>query len=210
MTNGDDEHVEGERPRTKVERLIESYELDGIGAELERRWTGESGERDSLRTLADDFNERLLERSMREAGMNPIAGEVANRYRHLTGDEVSRGVKTEVTNRLEQNRVDVSALRQDFVSYQAIRTYLREIRGASHEKPGGDRLERARTNFTQLSGRTTAVVEQKLDQLVSAGDLSLGKYRVRASITVYCEDCETQYEAHSLLEEGGCECETER
>lgn len=209
MTNGDDRRVEGEQSKTKVERLLETYELTGMGAELERRWTDDSGERDSLRTLATVFNEQLLERAMLDAGMNPVEGEVANLYRNLTDDEVSRGVRTEVRNRLEQNGVDVSALRQDFVSYQAIRTYLKDVRGASHERPEGGRVERARTNFAQLAGRTTAVVEQKLEQLTSAGRLTLGTYRVRTSVTVYCEDCETQYEVATLLDEGGCECENE-
>ena len=44
----------GTRKRgTKVARLIEKYELSGMGAELEAAWTGESGERTSLRDLAD-------------------------------------------------------------------------------------------------------------------------------------------------------------
>ncbi|MFC4360331.1 rod-determining factor RdfA [Halobium salinum] len=194
--------------RTKVGRLIGEYGLDGIGEEFERRWTGQSGERDSLRTLADAFNERLLERAMRDAGMDPLEGEVENVYRLLTDEDVSRGVETEVTARLEGEGVDVERLMTDFVTYQAIRTFLKDVRGAEYEADDGDSVERARSSFARLVGRTTAVVEQKLTQLRSSDELTLGSFRVRTAITVYCEDCETQYEVDALLNAGGCECES--
>ena len=39
---------------TKVARLIDEYDLSGMGARLEAAWTGASGERTSLRDLADE------------------------------------------------------------------------------------------------------------------------------------------------------------
>lgn len=195
--------------RTKVGRLIEEYGLDGIGAEFERRWTGDRGERDSLRTLADVFNQRLLERAMHDAGMDPIDGEVANIYRLLTDADVSRGVETEVDTRLDQQGIDLDALRTDFVTYQAIRTFLQDVRGASYETTTGS-VEDAQSSFARLIGRTTAVVDQKLSQLQSAGILTLGTVRVRTAVTVYCEDCETQYDVTTLLDAGGCDCATDQ
>ncbi|QLG29934.1 hypothetical protein HUG10_20235 (plasmid) [Halorarum halophilum] len=194
---------------TKVGRLINEYGLNGIGEELERRWTGEDSERDSLRTLADVFNRRVLERAMLDTGMDPLDGEVSNVYRLLTDEDVSRGVETEVTARLEQEGLDVDLLRKDFVTYQAIRTFLKDVRGASYESDSRSSVERAQSSFARLVGRTTAVVEQKLEQLQSAGRLTLGSFRVRTAVTVYCEDCETQYDVTTLLESGGCECLSE-
>lgn len=209
MTDTDSADASNAPGRTKVGRLIGEYRLDGIGDELERRWTDDSGERDSLRTLADVFNERLLQQAMLDAGMDPIEGEVENVYRLLTDEEVSRGVRTEIETRLDQEGIDVDDLRKDFVTYQAVRTFLKDVRGASYESNSGSSIERAQSSFARLIGRTTAVVEQKLTQLQSAGKLSVGTFRVRTAVTVYCEDCETQYDVSTLLEEGGCECEAE-
>jgi hypothetical protein len=193
--------------RTKVERLIDEYRLAGIGDELEHRWTADTEERASLRTLAADFNRRILERAMVDAGMDPIDGEVENVYRLLTDDDVSRGVRTEVESRLDRQDIDVESLRKDFVTYQAIRSFLQDVRGASYENETGDGIDRARSSFERLVGRTTAVVEQKLDQLRGTGRLTLGSFRVRTAVTVYCEDCQTQYDVTRLLERGGCDCE---
>lgn len=206
MADSDSTDTGGVSRRTKVGRLIDEYGLDGIGNELERRWTGETGERDSLRTLADVFNERLLERAMLDAGMSPLDGEVANAYRLLTDADVSTGVKTETEARLDRQGVDVERVRSDFVTYQAVRTYLKDVRGASYDSQTGDALERAGSSFARLIGRTTAVVEQKLDQLRSGDALTLGAFTVRTSVSVYCDDCGSEYDVVTLLERGGCDC----
>lgn len=206
MSDFDSADGPGDPARVKVGRLIREYSLGDVGAELEERWTGEDGERDSLRTLADAFNERLLERAMLDAGMDPITGEPENVYRILTDDDVSPGVRTETETRLEQQGLDVDTLRTDFVTYQAIRTFLREVRGASYERDAANGIDDVRSVFARLVGRTTAVVEQKLTQLRSSGRLRLGTFHVRTVVTVYCKDCETQYEVTALLDRGGCNC----
>ena len=45
--------TEASGKNTKVARVIREYGLDGMGAKLEAEWTGEAGERTSLRDLAD-------------------------------------------------------------------------------------------------------------------------------------------------------------
>jgi hypothetical protein len=67
---------------TKVARVIEEYELIGIGEELEAAWTGEFGERTSLRNLADEFNESGLQ----DVGSTPIEFEVSGTYKTLFDD----------------------------------------------------------------------------------------------------------------------------
>lgn len=202
--------TDGTSPRrTKVVRLFDKYDLHGVGDELERRWTGQDGERDSLRTLADAFNRQLLETAMLGAGMDPLDGEVENIYRLLTDDDVSSGTKTETETRLRQQGVDVNELRKDFVTYQAIRTYLKDVRDASYEPDTSDGVEKAQSSFDRLIGRTTSVVEQTVGQLRKNDSLRLGKFRIQTTVTVYCEDCDTQYQAATLLERGGCDCPSE-
>jgi hypothetical protein len=81
--------------RSKVARLIEEYELGGIGEEFERRWTREE-DRSSLRDLADEFNRRLLRAALERTGDAPLDGEVDNLYRLLTGDDVTSGVRQQI------------------------------------------------------------------------------------------------------------------
>ena len=205
-----DPPVADKSPTTKVARLITQHGFGELGAELERRWVGQDSERDSLRTLADVFNQRLLEHAMNDAGINSLNGEVENIYELLTDDSVTSGTRTETVTRLRQHGIDVDRLTSDFVTYQAIRTYLMEVRGVKHTRNKTDPIESATSSFDRLMGRTTAVVERKLQSLASSETLILGSFRVRTTVSVYCEDCENQYDVTTLLTREGCDCKTDR
>jgi len=194
---------------SKVARLIDEYGLgDAYGDRLEELWTAEGSERESLRALADRFNERLLEAAIMDADMATVDGEVANIYRLLTDDDVSSGNRTEARRRLEKNGIDIDQLERDFVTYQAIRSYLKDYRGADYD-PGddADRVEKVIDTIRRLRARTRSVAEKSLDQLRATGRLSIGEYRLFIDINVLCEDCNTQYGLIELLNEGSCECE---
>lgn len=193
-------------PRTKVARLLDAHGLDSLGPELERLWTADGEERLSLRDLADRFNRRLLEASMFDAGMQPLSGEVENTYRLLTAEDVSEADRTRTERRLDREGIDVETLRSEFVTYQAIRTYLKEVRGAEHATDDRPRPVIEAENLQRLRGRTTAVTEGKLERLAAGDDLSLGEFRVFAELNVLCEDCGSRYEVEELLERGGCDC----
>jgi hypothetical protein len=194
--------------RSKVSRLIDEYELDGIGTELEQQWTAEE-DRQSLRDLADYFNQHLLQHALEAANIQHLDGEVENTYRLLTDDDISSAESTRVQRRLERDGVDVDALKSDFVTYQAIRTYLKDHRGAEYTPAETDPLKREKTNVQKLRGRMVSVTEGKLEQLRNSGALTLGDFRTIAEIQVICEDCNTQYDALELLDRGGCECSEE-
>jgi hypothetical protein len=191
--------------RSKVARLIDDYELDGIGAELEHLWTAEEDRR-SLRDLADYFNQRLLTQALEAANIQHLDGEVENTYRLLTDDDISSAESTRVQRRLERDGVDVDSLESDFVTYQAVRTYLKDHRGAEYTPAETDPLEREQTNVQKLRGRMVSVTEGKLEQLRSSEALTLGEFRTIAELQVICEDCNTQYDILELLDRGGCEC----
>lgn len=196
------------RPSSKVARLIEEYELgDSFGERLERRWTGKAGERTSLRDLADLFNHRLLEVAMERTGMSTVDGEVDNLYRLLTADDVSSGMRTEARARLERDGVDIEQLERDFVTYQAIRSYLKDYRGATYERTAdADRIENVTTTVRQLRSRLQSVTEGSLEQLRDTSRLTLGDFRVFIDVDVLCEDCGAQYGVIELLQRGSCEC----
>lgn len=121
-------------------------------------------------------------------------------------DDVSSGERTEAQERLDRAGVDVSQLQTDFVSYQAVRTYLTSVREASYE-PDADRAERVTETTRKLQARTAAVTERNLEQLRKTERITLGSIRLFVDVTVLCEDCGAQYQADELLERGGCDCD---
>lgn len=204
MSDNDQGHS-GPGRESKVARLIREYELEPLGAELERLWTRDEDRR-SLRELADRFNRELLRAAMREAGMDDLGGEAGNYYRLLTSDDVPPGDRVEAARRLQRAGVDAEHLREAFVSYQALRTYLQSYRGAEYERSAGDRAGREAESIRQFTGRTEAVVEDKVDRLRQRDQLSVGSPSVTVQVRVYCSECNSGYPIEQLLERGGCDC----
>ena len=197
---------------TKVRRVIESYELAGLGEELAARWVGDGYDRESLRSLADRFNRRVLAAGMETAGLTPLDGEVDNTYRLLTDDEVSAGMRTQVERRLERDGVDIEQLRSEFVSHQAIHTYLtddREVEPPGDDESTADRLARDRETIQRLQSRLEAVTENTVGRSAATDRLDIGEFSVLVDLQVVCADCGTTYDIAELFEAGGCDCRTE-
>ncbi|ESP86954.1 rod-determining factor RdfA [Candidatus Halobonum tyrrellensis] len=193
------------RRRSKVERVIDEYDLGEAGDTLVRRWTSEGDDRMSLRALADWFNTRVLEAALERNGETPLEGEVDNLYRLLTDDDASAGSRTQAERTLERDGVDPEELRSDFLTHQTIYTYLTKRRNVSREDTETDPIEAAERRVQGLLGRTQAVAEESLGRL--AGDqIRVGDAEVYADVSVYCSDCEQTFEFVDLLERGGCDC----
>jgi len=205
----DDEHSTPERKSSKVARLIDEYGLDdSFGDRLERLWTADGDRRESLRDLADRFNRRLLETTLQAAGASTVDGEIENLYRLLTDDDVSSGMRTEARTRLEREGVDIDQLERDFVTYQAIRSYLTEYRDAEYERPSeSERAESVIETIQRLQSRLRSIAEEGLDRLRSTDRLTLGRFRLFVDVDVLCEECGAQYGVVELFERGGCDCD---
>jgi len=194
--------------QSKVAQLIDKYGLESMGTDLEQAWLGENQERQSLRDLTDRFNQALLVAAIRDAGMDVIDGEPANFYRLLTGENVSAGKRIEARNRLKRAGIDVDRLEQEFVTYQAIRYYLTEVRGVSYEsEPESEQVERERDTIDRLRSRVETIVRDTVDRLDAGDTLTVGEYRVFVSIDIRCQDCGTRYSISDLLDRGGCNCQ---
>lgn len=209
----DESNVRSSSPKqadgTKISRLIREYKLTGLGDELERRWLGVDGERQSLRDLADHFNRRVLEAAFDGEGEQPIDGEIENHYRLLANDDVSAGARTQSETKLERLGIDVDSLRRDFVSHQAVHTYLTDVRDASlpEDKPSAeDEIQNQQDTILRLRNRLVAVTEQSLESLRNAGYLSIGTFDAMVSVKVYCNECEASYDLVDLLRRRTCDC----
>ncbi len=193
----------------KVGKILSEYDLLELHDQLPDLWLGESTESTSLRDLADRINVAVLRQAMEAAGADPLEGEAENAYRLLTGDDVSAGVRTQQRNRLQRTGVDVDQLESDFVTHQAVYTYLTTALDISKEQADDtDPLEKHEQRIQRLRSRTVAVTENSLDDLSAAGDLTLGSFDTIVDIRVYCQDCQTQFDLTDLLEAGGCNCDT--
>ncbi|WP_331232985.1 rod-determining factor RdfA [Natronorarus salvus] len=203
----------GGGPPGKVGRVIREYELDGTGAELERRWTGEGGESMSLRALSDWFNQRVLGAAMERAGLRPLDGEVENTYRLLEDEGVSAGMREQTRRQLERDGVDLGRTEKDFVSHQAIYTYLTNHRGAVHPSSGEEsteeRIERELGKLEALVSRTTAVTEDTLTRLANADAIAAGDLDVLVDVQVSCRECGAVSSVTGFVERGGCDCGSE-
>lgn len=195
--------------RYKVSRVATEFGLDDIEDELAAYWTRDEDSY-SLRELADHFNRSVLAAAMRDAGMNPLDGEVRNAYRLLTDDDVSSGVRTELEKKLEREGIDVDRLTSSFVTYQAVRSYLKDGRDIEPATASdADRIETVEESIARLQNRAVTVTEEKLARLRSTDRVEIGDFQVVSELRVFCETCGRQYSVSDLLSARGCACADE-
>ncbi|MFC7323686.1 rod-determining factor RdfA [Halorubrum rutilum] len=191
-------------PNTKVARVIREYDLDDIGSTLEDAWTGEAGERTSLRDLADEFNEAVLEAALRDIDASPLSVEVSSMYKALRNG--SKSSATRARRRLKREGIDVDKLTGDFVTHQAVYTYLTEVRGASLPAADEEMIDRKIDTIEKLQGRVSAVTESAISSLANAEELDCGDYDVLVDVRAVCPNCGTDTTVSELLRRGGCDC----
>ncbi|THE63512.1 hypothetical protein D8Y22_16925 [Salinadaptatus halalkaliphilus] len=204
---GRDENSSSTRGRpSKVVSLIDQYDLDDIGAEIEAAWTSDDEHRRSLRDLADDFNQELLRQKLRDAGIQTLDGEVENFYRLLTDDETSTADRTRIRRRLERDDIDVGTLESEFVSYQAIRTYLQNHRGASYDPAETDPIDQLQTAVDRLQRKLVTVTDDRLERVDDNTALTIENPSVIADVRIACANCGRQFSVDELTAETQCDC----
>ena len=201
-----DSSTDDDPTNCKVGRLIDEYDLHGLGDEMARDWRGDDGDRASLRTLADRFNRALLERALETAERRPLDRELETWYRLLTDAETSQGDRIQARRQLERFGVDVDRLRDDFVSYQAVRTYLTNYRGVSYDDPAVDPTAVV-NSIQKLQTRLERVAASKAERLVNAGIVDAGDLRASVDVHLVCEKCDARFLVAEFVDCSGCECE---
>ena len=191
----------------KVARVLNKYDLSTLGDELATRWTAENN-RMSLRQLAVYFNKQLLESRLDEKRVDMLPGEIENLYELLTDEDVTSGTRIQAENRLSEYGIDIDELRSDFVSRQAIHTYLTKQRQKTYDKPDADEtIDKRLEQLQRLKSRERAVTEQTLSTLRNTDRINLGEFQIFSSVQVQFSDCGRQFELTALLDRGGCDCE---
>jgi hypothetical protein len=187
----------------KVDRVSETWGLENIDERLRRRREGSDA---SLRDLEEFFNREVLEAALRDARAEVVQGEVENTYRLLTADDVSSGAEVEVRDRLERSGVDPEAVTADFVSYQTIRSHLRNCLDIETERSTELTPTDGKNTVFKLLSRTEVITKRTIDRLRSAGHVAVGDVDVTMSLRVTCTECGEEYAFSRLVDRGGCGC----
>lgn len=200
--HSDDRRPDGGRPRSKVARVIDTYEISGLGEELERRWLATDDRGMSLRELAEYFNRSVLEAAIERSDLSVLDIDVDQLYQQLTDDEVSSGVRTRVTRRLERNGIDVEELTGDFVTHQSVHTYLREYRDVEQPEPTpAEKRDAAVERIQKLQDRSAAVTQDAVEGLQRADLVPEGDVDVVVDIQVIYSASGQQYDVFDLIED---------
>lgn len=197
----------------KVERMTDKYNLAGgdMPAELERRWSRDDPDkRSSIRELETYFNTAIVKSVLTDIGFAPSDYSAEEIYELLDDDDAPRDKRREIETWLEQHGYDPEEVTEDFVSFQTIYIYLRDIRGAesaNQTKTPEEQREAAIDKVMSLKYRIEKTANNKLSSLRNAEILPDVEYNIRVSIEAECPKCHRRTPLVQLIKRGGCTCE---
>lgn len=186
----------------KIGRNSEKYSLSS----LDRRLLDHRDDGASLRQLETVVNEAILQAKIQETGIVFI-GDISNVYETLTDDDASVGERTELTERLSQAGVDTETLLDDFVSYQTVRTHLRDCLDVDTNRQKTLTRRDATRTIEWARSRSEGIVERTIERLTQTEGFDAGSVDVSQVIRVSCPDCRASYPVETFVERGGCECD---
>ncbi|WP_324664617.1 rod-determining factor RdfA [Haloarcula sediminis] len=188
----------------KVGRTAEKYGLDDLDELLcQRRADGAS-----LRRLETVVNEAVL-RAALEGTDTDVFRDAAAIYRNLTGEDASAGVRTETEAWLSRVGVDPAELDGDFVSYQTVRTHLRECLGVDTTRERSLSVGDAEGTIEWARSRSEGIVGRTIERLDGTEGFHCGAVDVTTVVRVSCADCGGSYPVERFLDRGGCDCATD-
>lgn len=191
---------EASSDRYKVGRVLSAYGLERLDERLPVLWTGDGDEQRSLRELAALINRNLLAASLEDAGLSPLEAELDSYLELLTASETSSGERTRVKRELEREGVDVETLVDDFVTHQAVHTYLRNHHEVERESSSRDPVSR----LQRLRGRVQAVAADTVQSARAEG--AFEEFTITVGINVICADCGTRLDVTEVLRGAECDC----
>jgi hypothetical protein len=186
----------------KVGRVAAEYGIERVGERLAyRRRDGAS-----LRDLERVLNEAVLTAALERADAD-LFGDVSEVYAALVDDDADPGARAAVRERLSGAGIDVDAVRDDFVSYQTIRTHLRDCAGVDSDTDRAISVENARGTIEWARARNEEVIDGTIERLVESETVAAGDVEVTHEVRVACADCGECRPAVEFVAEGGCDCD---
>lgn len=186
----------------KVGRTAERYGVDDIDDLLrERRAEGAS-----LRRLETVVNEAVLRAALEDSDTD-VFRDVTTIYRTLTDDETSAGVRTETRAWLSRVGVDPDELTDSFVSYQTVRSHLRDCLDVDTDRDSTLSVDDAGGTIEWARSRSEGIVRRTIERLDDTDGFHSGPVDVTHVVRVSCVDCGASYPVERFLERGGCDCD---
>ena len=185
----------------KVGRSAGAYGLD----RFDERLLDRRGDGASLRDLEAVVNRAVLLAALRDA-REDVIGDVGSVYKRLTGDDASAGERAETRNRLARAGVDVETLREDFVSYQTVRTHLRDCLEVDTAREQSLTRTDALGTIQWARSRSDGIIERTIERLQGEDEFHAGDIEVSQVVRVSCPDCGTSDTVEGFVEGGGCQC----
>lgn len=181
----------------KIVHVAEKYDLDDIGDELVTYWIGDGPDK-SVRELAEYFNFRVTDTALRSAGVI-LDREVVESI----AEKLSAGDAPLTETEFGDSEIDLSEVKTDLVTYQAVYTYLREVRDIEYPKTVQSKSQRI-DDLRNLHGRVAKVSRKTTTQLIQEGDVDGPAPRIEVDATALCLDCQTETDLLIYLHNGSC------
>lgn len=205
MSDGDQVAVpQGTACTCKIGRKAAKYGLDG----LDDRLLDRQADGASLRRLETVVNESLLRAALAAADTD-VFRDVSTIYRTLSDEETSAGVRTETEAWLSRVGVDPVELDEDFVSYQTVRSHLRDCLDVDTTRESSLSVADAEGTIEWARSRSEGIVGRTIERLADTDGFRCGDVDVTHVVRVTCADCGGSYPVERFLDSGGCDCGTD-
>jgi hypothetical protein len=186
----------------KVGRVLEKHDLEGVYDGIVRRREQDG---DSLRTLADFVNSRILDRVIEEHADRTVLADAESVYSKLTNG-VDAGRRTEMRERLTTAGVPVEEVTADFVSHQTVRAHLNSCLNMETSRSQAEDVAEVADLIEWARNRDERIIDRAIARLRRSGQIETGETSIIHSVRVLCEECGRSYRLQDLLEQRRCEC----
>lgn len=188
---------------------METYELDGMGADLEAKWTREGRDsRYSIRDLETYFNTAIVRSVFNKVGAVPAEYSAEEVYEILSSGDTKIADEKFLRTWLEERDVDPNDLAEDFLSYHSIYVYLSEKRGVNPpdtpEYTPEEEKQQWIDRMDRLKRRVEKVCENSITTLQKAEVLPDNDLTFRISFHVECPECMTRSSITTYIYNEGC------
>ncbi|MGQ3330093.1 rod-determining factor RdfA [Halorubrum sp. FL23] len=194
--------TQSSEPCCKVTRVAAEYHIPDIDERLLRR--RDRGE--SLREIAAYFNKQVLSQAL-DSATQEIVGDADQIYNALTGESSTRSKKVELRSKLDRNGVDIQAVESHFISHQTVRNHLHDCLEIDTGRQSHVDIDGGRKTIEWAQARSEGVIEQTLERLRSAEEITDVPTEVTQSVRVGCRACGQTYPIEEFLENRGCDCQ---
>jgi hypothetical protein len=184
--------------------MAEKYGIEDY--DFEELWTG--SESMSLRDIADQFNIKIVKGALANAG-EPEDEQPQYLYRVLTGEIGTEETRTVQERRLQKKGIDTEELKDDFVSYSAVRRYLTEYLGAYKDTSPSksEAIDNLRSAANKLESRCRNVILDHVTRLDERGIFSITDPALIIDFKLYCQECGKELRLAEFIKQRECDCE---